>query len=380
MSKFLLIIFLFLICSCSTLRIQGPVKITESDWIQYGNSPQRHNIASHVVKPPLELVWIYDAQAGFGKNSPLVFDKFILIGTLGEEIQIIDAETGKRVGVRGVESAVEGTPAIYRYKIIVPSAYGKETLECFDITSGRRIWAKKIGYIEASLLVLDSILIVGTLDGKLYSFIIGKDKLVERWRFSASKPIRSSPASDGKIVAFGCDDGNIYCVDIEKGKLRWKYKTDAPIFAPISIGSDVVIAGSLDGSIYAIEINTGELAWKFDANSKIYGGFAVKDTIALVGTASGKLLAINIKDGSKMWEFGAGSIINSSPIVSGNTVYFGSLDKNIYALDISTGNLIWKFETRGRIKTSPVIWKDMLIIAGEDKYLYGFKTQVSTER
>jgi outer membrane protein assembly factor BamB len=368
---FLCIIFI----SCASLKLEKNIIISDLNWIQHGNSPENLNNSKFQISPPFQLAWIYNAGSGFSYSPMLVADDILFVATLGDEIHLIDIETGKKIGTVETESAVAGTPILYNNKLIIPNAYGKNTLQSFDLNLGKVIWKEKIGQIEASPLLLYDNIIIATLEGLVINYNIKYDIAEKIWEFKAPKPIRSSPASDGKFIVFGCDDGNLYCLDFESGNLVWKFNTGAPIFSPVSISEGKVFAGNLNGIFYAVNLKNGTLSWKFETRSKIYGGCAVKDSIVLFGTASGKFFALNKNTGKVLWEFSAKSIINSSPIVSGNYVFIGSLDKNIYAIDLTNGKLVWSYETRGRIKSTPIIWKNCLIIACEDRFIYAFKTQ-----
>ncbi|MDA7628127.1 PQQ-like beta-propeller repeat protein, partial [Verrucomicrobia bacterium] len=45
-----------------------------------------------------------------------------------------------------------------------------------------------------------------------------------KWRFFAEGPIRFAPYIDGGRVYFGADDGYVYCLHLEEGKLLWRYR------------------------------------------------------------------------------------------------------------------------------------------------------------
>jgi outer membrane protein assembly factor BamB len=377
MSKKILIPILTILISCSSLKLERNLIPSKFDWVQYGNSPTRSNITHYEITPPFQLAWKYNAGAGFSHGPMLVADGILFIGTLGEEIHLVDIETGKKIGVIKTESAVSGTPVLYKNKLIIPNAHGKNTLQSIDLNLGKILWKEKIGAIEASLLLVGNNLIVTTLEGLVINYKINYDIAEKIWEFKTPKPIRSSPASDGEFIVFGCDDGNLYCIDFKSGALVWKFNAGSAIFAPISISNGKVFFGSINGIFYALNLKNGKLEWKFNSNSKIYGGCSIKDSLVFFGTASGKFFALNKETGEIVWEFLAKSIINSAPIVSNETVFFGSLDKNVYAIDIATGNLLWSYETRGRIKSSPIIWRNFLFVASEDNLIYAFKTQTT---
>ncbi len=42
------------------------------------------------------------------------------------------------------------------------------------------------------------------------------------WTFFTEGPVRFAPTVAGKSLLFGCDDGVVYCVNIQDGSLNWK--------------------------------------------------------------------------------------------------------------------------------------------------------------
>jgi len=366
-----LILVSFLAASCSTLRLQRPIKVREDDWTVFGGNPAHTNQSSVALSPPLEVAWQYNASAGFGSGSPVAADSLVFVGTLSGEIHVVNVVTGRRGGDLTVESAVTGAPLIDGVSLIAGSATGDRTLISYDYRDGAIRWAKELGGIESSPIRFGYRLFVTTLDRILYC--LDKASGAELWRFEVKHSIHSSPATDGKIVVFGCDDGNLYAVDLETGKLVWKFKTARSIFATPSVLDGRVYVGSLDNTFYSLDLEDGKLIWKYLAGGKIYNTSTFTEDLVIFGATDGTLYALRRHDGSVAWRFLAASIINSSPVAAGSYVYFGSLDKKLYALDAFSGALKWEYDVKGRIKTSPIIWRDHLIVAAEDRSVFAFR-------
>jgi len=362
---------------CVPMRLQRAVKISEGDWLLFGGNPERTNQSLAIVTPPLELAWEYDAAAGFGSGSPVAADSFVFVGTLQGEIHAIHAKTGDRKGVFSVESAVTGSPLIDGISIIAGSAKGDRTLVSYDFREGTLRWSRELGGIESSPLRFANKLFVTTLTGVLYC--LEKSDGSDIWRFETHQPIRSSPATDGRVVVFGCDDGHLYAVDIETGKAAWKFKARRSIFCTPAIYRGAVLFGSMDSTFYALSVRDGTLLWKQSVGGKIYAGPSFYEDLAFFGATDGTLTALHVSDGSEVWKFKASSIINSSPVVSDRIVYVGSLDKHIYGLDVLTGEVKWKHELQGRVKTTPIVWRDYLIVAAEDRSILAFRPKTGQQ-
>jgi len=114
----------------------------------------------------------------------------------------------------------------------------------------------------------------------------------ERWRFFAEGPIRFAPAGWQGKVYFVSDDGHLYCVDAENGKLQWKYrglpgeKKDRKLLGnerlislwparggPVLVDSVVYFAAGLWPTygvfIHALDAESGEVIWSNTDSNRI---------------------------------------------------------------------------------------------------------------
>ncbi len=368
---FFLVLAALLSNGCEGLRIDRFIKSAPQDWGTLGGSATRTNQSVSLAKPPLKEVWQFNTGGGM-LSTPLVRDDIMIVCTLKGELHAVNLQSGKRIGFITLDGAVTGTPVWNGVVTYIPISNEDETIESITLQNGSRNWTTKVGSSESSPLVFDKYLYVTSLNGRLYCLNISDGK--EVWNFKTGsddsrQPIRSSPATDGTTIVFGCDDGCVYAVDRTSGTRNWKFQTEHSIFASPIIVDGRVIVGSLDGKVYCLELMTGNLDWNLDTNSKIFGAASTNGKLAFVGTADGLCYALDVATGSVAWKFKAKSVINSAPLVADDILYVGSLDKNLYALSIQTGNQVWSFIAEGRIKVSPVIWNGTLLLTSEDNYV-----------
>ena len=71
------------------------------------------------------------------------------------------------------------------------------------------------------------------------------------------------------MLVFGSGDGNIYCLDINTGKLNWKTKTAAAVLGAPLINGNVVYIGSSDHVFRKLNMDNGNELWNF---SELEGG------------------------------------------------------------------------------------------------------------
>ena len=113
----------------------------------------------------------------------------------------------------------------------------------------------------------------------------------ETWTVRTNGPIRFAPAVWNDSVCFGSDDGHLYCVELQTGKLRWKYRavpSERRLLGNrrlISVwpvrGGPVVVDGRVyfaagvwpfEGVfVYSLDIDSGDVIWRNDRLGYLFG-------------------------------------------------------------------------------------------------------------
>ena len=177
------------------------------------------------------------------------------------------------------------------------------------------------GDVFSSPAVVNGVVYVGSLDGKLYAFDAdastncssGVVACSPLWTATTGGRVVGSPAVANGNVYIGSDDNKLYAFDAAGiTNCSGSPKTCLPLWtatagdnvqsSPVVSGA-VVYVGSDDGNLYA-----------FDA----------------AGTTG---CAGSPKVCTPLWTAPTGGPINSSPAVSGGIVYVGSDDHRLYALE-----------------------------------------------
>ncbi|MBI3189021.1 MAG: PQQ-like beta-propeller repeat protein [Ignavibacteriales bacterium] len=363
---------------CSYLQLKETLKTSEKNWIQYGGTKERTNVSSVALNPPLEVVWSYDAAAGFSEYSVSVADSFVFLGTLQGEVHVVHVRTGKSVGSNDFGKTIIGTPVIDGNILYVALANTEESLLAYDLASGKILWKATIGGVETSPLLINDKLYVATLKGLVYCF--DKKTGTMEWKFllplfERTAFIHSSPASDGNVLVFGCDDGSVFCINRQDGKLKWRTETGKSIFASPSINNGKLFFGSQDEHFYALNLSDGTIAWKQNLGSKIFSSQAVDEKNVYVGTSGGEIYCLEKISGKILWTQKTQSAVSCAPFVSGDVVFVGSLDKHLYALDAKDGTVLWNYEAEARIKSMPVVFAHYLILLLDNRMVVALKSE-----
>jgi len=112
-----------------------------------------------------------------------------------------------------------------------------------------------------------------------------------KWRFFCDGPVRLAPTAANGKVYFGSDDGFLYCLDAETGRLLWKYQgalTDRKVLGnqriisswpvrcgPVLSDGKIFISAGIFPSMCAsrcqLDAETGKVKWRIDASGSLQG-------------------------------------------------------------------------------------------------------------
>jgi outer membrane protein assembly factor BamB len=174
----------------------------------------------------------------------------------------------------------------------------------------------------------------------------------------------------GDNVIAGCDNGYIYSVDADTGKLNWSFNAGLMIWGVACIvESRYILIGGLNGVIYLLDDNeNGRLVAKYKCEGDVKGSIAVENQEFFIGSSTGKIycLKLDIDKGkiNKIWSVDTGAEVYSSLAIYKDHVFLANMFGNVYAFNKKTGKLAWKTYTYNSISSSPCISSDGLLYIG----------------
>jgi outer membrane protein assembly factor BamB len=158
-------------------------------------------------------------------------------------------------------------------------------------------------------------LLIPTRDGQIVATWPFARPVHSRILIETDFPIHGTPVLDEKYFYTGSENGVLYALDRETGKLIWQYNSGASISTQPQIMENLIFCGNDDGWLFCLRTKDGALVWKHKLPSAIGNG------LATVGNPSKLVLA---------------------PLTDGAAQHGG-----VWALDANNGLIKWKFPSKG---------------------------------
>jgi outer membrane protein assembly factor BamB len=223
------------------------------------------------------------------------------------------------------------------------------------------------GLLEFSPVVGGRSLYLLKNNGALYA--IAKQSGRVRWKRKVGALAASSPAFGGPSVyavvlarAPGAP-GRVAAFSSRNGRERWQ--RDLPSRAESSpvLSGQTLYFGTENGTVYALSTRDGHVRWTYHADGAVKGGPALADGKLYFGDYSGKVYAIRALDGRQVWKKGTSGAnfglssgqFYSTPAVAFGRVYLGNTDGKVYSFATDSGALAWRKTTGNYVYGSPAV-------------------------
>jgi outer membrane protein assembly factor BamB len=174
----------------------------------------------------------------------------------------IDTETRDTMLVMGASGAEKDSTSAYYYK-----AY----LAQYNLTKRRIAYLllQQEGYATGTTGTLAPNNIAVILNNQVYT-AIGKSiqcndllsgRIIWRTKFSSNFYFSRIVQADNRIICNGDDDGIMYALDINDGKIIWETKTTTASGDMFVMNGVAYMVGLGDGRLHAIDIQSGKRIW-----------------------------------------------------------------------------------------------------------------------
>lgn len=163
--------------------------------------------------------------------------------------------------------------------------------------------------------------------------------------------IEATPLIVDTTMFIGTIDGNLLAMELPSGEVAWHYATEGQISAPPMetdyAGKRAIVFGSYDNYLYTISQRDGETLSRFESGYYLNGATAVMDGYLCFGGCDQWLRVVDTKAGEMTDSLMLDAYIPASPVFSGKDAYVGDYSGNIYHLVIEKG----KITSNGKIHT-----------------------------
>lgn len=262
-------------------------------------------------------------------SSPSVDGDALLVGAGDGVLYRLDAATGRPVWRFPTRGRIRATPTVVGGTVYVGSFDG--VFYAVDERSGRLRWKfetegasidlAKAGFdrraINSTAAVSGGVVTFGSRDAHQYALDAATGKL--RWRFGHPAAIvpdhaevgwcEGSPAVADGTSYVGSSDGHfVNAIDLATGKERWRHATPSRVNSSPAVSRDTLVVGGEDGSIFALARDDGRVLWSYGTAEAVLSSPAVADGTVYAGCDDGALYALS----------GAGR----GPFLPGKAVYF----------------------------------------------------------
>jgi outer membrane protein assembly factor BamB len=232
----------------------------------------------------------------------------------------------------------------------------------------RTTWAVNVGVlIEFSPVIGGRWLYLLDDDGFLWS--IAKDTGRVRWKRRMGVLAAAAPAYGGGRVYVTLlarspgQAGRVAALRARDGRVLWSRPLPSRSESSPLLDSGRLYFGTEDGTVYALRASDGATRWRFRAQGAVKGGLALTDRRLYFGDYAGRVYAVRQADGRPVWQVGtngarlgltSGRFYATAAVAYGR-VYLGNTDGFVYSFAARDGRLAWRHQTGGYVYASPAV-------------------------
>jgi eukaryotic-like serine/threonine-protein kinase len=242
-------------------------------------------------------------------------------------------------------------------------------------------------------LLADDLVVTGSDDrdpggvGFIYAFERSGGRL--RWKRAADRGVMGGLLRRGPRVYGVSLADELLCLDLATGRVLWshpgaKIAPDAlaGFQSTPALADDMVYVGGQDGSVYGLAAESGKVHWKRDLGSPIVTAIAQEGPSLYLATRAQRLIRLDRGDGRILAEIVLGARIVGTVVPAADGLFLFALDRrngdepalslHRYPASLATSQPTWIRELPGGWTSSrPYIFAERLVGGGEKGDLIG---------
>ena len=341
----------------------------------FGKIPERNFYENVSIGDFLEPKWSAVTSGSQSNTSIVIYNDILFVSDLSGKLYAFDRKTGKQFGYEKFSGAIPVAPVVNNLRLFLMVNELNEkysTIKNFDILNGKVLDESKIyGGVHNELLKLDDGIIVLSDYGELIKYnLVG----TKGWSTNTKVDSHSSPASDGNVIVFGNEKGELISCSAKTGEVLYRKKICGGIEAGLSISGSNIYFGDKTGKVFCVNLNDGKIIWQYDTKNKIVVTPVMNAENLFIGNLNGDIFCLNKADGKLKWKIRTEGVIDATPLLLKNKLVQPDLNRKVYLIDVATGNIekMMPFETR--TKLSPVYYDGMIYLGADRGEINAYQT------
>ncbi|MCX6173770.1 MAG: PQQ-binding-like beta-propeller repeat protein [Ignavibacteriales bacterium] len=362
-SPFIVLILL----SCSHSIVLKNMIVGGSGYFMFGENSERKFFQNISVEDNIKLKWFAETNGSQANTSVIIYDNILFVGDLSGKLYAFDRTSGEMFGYEKYSGSLSIAPIINNFRVFILLNQFNEkysVLKIFDYVNGKVLFESNLyGSVQNEMIKLNDGVVVLTDQGELIKFnFIGS----REWSLNIKTATKSSPASNGNLILFGNEKGELIAVSSNTGEIKYRINICNGIEGNFSIDGDYAYFGDNSGKLFCVLVNDGKIVWTVDTKSKILSTPVINEDKVFVGNLAGEIFCIDKSSGKINWEIETGGVINTTPLLFKNYLVQPDLNRKIYFIDTNSGEITKTYDFEKRVKLSPVYY-DGILYLGADK-------------
>ena len=266
---------------------------------------------------------IWNRKVGkLNASSPAYANGKLFIVTLTGTVTALNAKNGKRLWRKSIGSRSESSPIVIKGRVYFGSESGK--VFALRAKDGKTVWTYSSGGAVKGALAYDGTrLYFGDYAGSVTALGLRGNRA---WKtgtqgrsFGRVGRVYSSPAVKFGRVYLGSLDGRVYSFVARTGQLAWSKSTGGYVYSSPAVArvpgvGPTVYIGSYDGNFYALDARNGRERWKHNAGGRISGSpTVVGRTVYFANLGKRNTRGLDAKTGKVVFKFKRGGF---TPVIS----------------------------------------------------------------
>ncbi|PLX40732.1 MAG: hypothetical protein C0608_08255 [Deltaproteobacteria bacterium] len=232
---------------------------------------------------------------------------------------------------------------------------------------------------QSSPLFIAGDLTVATWAGRVYSFKVLDDKLVENWKVEASAPVRADltliESADGKTILVPLESGTLLALNYVTGIERWRFNASAPLISGAAVDSSRVFIADKNGSLYSLSLE-GKLLWSREIpGGAWYAPPLINEGTIYQGNDSGSYSAYDAVTGEERWQAILDGGIRGSGAAIKNTIAVATAGGSLYLIDAESGLVRDRMKLGDAVLSSPLIIGERLYVGTRPGAVHSFTVE-----